>query len=256
MNILQRIVESTKLRVEKDKKLGLPEIMLPARPPFSLEKALGGGEMSFICEVKKASPSKGVIAQDFPYVDIARQYEAAGASAISVLTEPEFFLGSDQYLSEIRRAVETPLLRKDFVIDSFQIEQASRLGADGVLLICAILSPNQLSEYIRCADSFGLTALVEVHDEQQLSTALLAGARVIGVNNRDLRTFTVDPGNSIRLRRLAPKDVLFISESGIQTPQDVENLRSHGIDGVLVGETLMRAADKKIALDNLRGGGA
>ena len=255
MTILDTIAASARLRVERDKLAGLPPQSAKCLPPFAFEQALRRPGVSFICEVKKASPSKGVIAEHFPYLDIAREYARAGADAISVLTEPEFFLGADRYLAEIREAVGVPLLRKDFVVDGFQIEQAARLGADAVLLICAILSPALLAEYIKLADSLGLSSLVEAHDAAELQTALEAGARVVGVNNRDLRTFDVDTANSARLRALAPKGVVFVSESGIHTAEDVAALRGHGVDAVLVGEALMRAADKKAALDNLRGTG-
>lgn len=253
MNILDRIVASTRERVEKDKAVGMPSESAAKRPPFLFEKSLRKPDIAFICEVKRASPSRGIIADDFPYLDIARDYELAGASAISVLTEPEFFKGSDSYLTEIRKVVDIPLLRKDFIIDKFQIEQSARFGADAVLLICAILRPEELAEYIAYADGFGLSCLVEVHDEDELKVALSAGARVIGVNNRDLKTFNVDTGNSIKLRKVTPKNVIFVSESGIRTADDVEDLRKHGVDAVLVGEVLMRSADKKAAISALRG---
>ena len=254
MNILDKIVASTRERVERDKKVGLPcrdGVSSPA--PFRFEEALRQPGVHFICEVKKASPSKGVIAKDFPYLDIAREYEKAGAAAISVLTEPDFFQGSDRYLTEIREVVDTPLLRKDFILDPFQIEQAVCLGADAILLICAVLSQAQMSEYIRRADELGLSCLVEAHDENELKTALRAGARIVGVNNRNLKTFEVDIGNSIRLRQLAPRDVIFVSESGIRTAEDMKMLHGHGIDVALIGETLMRSPDKKAALVELRG---
>lgn len=253
MNILDKIVSATRERVARDKASGLPTQSGASRTPFLFEDRLRAAGMSFICEVKKASPSKGVIAEDFPYLEIAQQYEIAGAAAISVLTEPEFFLGRDRYLSEIRSVVDIPLLRKDFIVDAFQIEQSSRLGADAILLICAILSPSQLREYITAADNLGLSCLVEAHDESELESALSAGARIVGVNNRDLKTFTVDTQNSIRLRKRVPEGVVFVSESGIQTAADVELLRNGGVNAVLVGETLMRAADKRAALDELRG---
>ena len=205
----------------------------------------------FICEIKKASPSRGVITEDFPYIDIAREYEQAGAVAISVLTEPEYFHGNDRYLAEIRAVVNTPVLRKDFVVDQFQIEQAVCLGADAVLLICAILSPSELSEYIKAADRLGLSCLVEAHDEGEVKSALRAGARVVGVNNRDLNTFAVDTGNSIRLRKLVPPDVVFVSESGVNTARDVGLLRENDINVVLIGEKLMRSPDKKAVLFEL-----
>jgi indole-3-glycerol phosphate synthase len=240
--------------VERDKKAGLPQQSAKIRTPFLFERQLRREGISLICEVKKASPSKGVIAEEFSYLDIAREYEEAGADAVSVLTEPDFFQGSDRYLSEIRDVVNIPLLRKDFIIDPFQIEQSACLGADAVLLICAVLTPAQVAEYIGAADRLGLSCLVEAHDEEELKTALRAGARMVGVNNRDLKTFEVDTGNSVRLRRLAPKDVVFVSESGIRAAGDVELLRQHGIDAVLVGEALMRSPDKKAALAALRGG--
>lgn len=252
MNILDRIVASTRERVDKDKKAGLSSEIAKRGEPLRFERSLRRTEMSFICEVKKASPSKGVIAEDFPYMDIAREYEDAGAAAISVLTEPEFFQGSDRYLTKIREIVNIPLLRKDFIIDPFQIEQSALLGADAILLICAILTPAQLAAYIQRADSFGLSCLVEAHDEAELYMALDAGARVVGVNNRDLRSFKVDTGNSVRLRKLAPSDVIFVSESGIGTSEDVRLLIQNGVDAVLIGETLMRSPDKKAALNVLR----
>ena len=255
MSILDVLVASTKQRVAHDKALipvfpgGAPRIL----EPFAFEKALRKEDMAFICEVKKASPSKGIIDPVFPYVEIAREYESAGATAISVLTEPDYFLGQDAYLREIRDAVGIPLLRKDFIIDPYQIEQSYYLGADAILLIAAILSPAQLRQYLRLATDFGLSCLVEVHDETELQVALDAGAKIIGVNNRDLKTFTVDLQNSIRLRHFAPEDVIFIAESGIQTPADITILRENGVNGVLIGETLMRAADKKATLNALRG---
>lgn len=254
MNILDKIIASTRKRVEREKAAPqLPSGTGKARIPFLFEKSLRTADMSFICEVKKASPSKGVIAEDFPYLGIAREYEDAGAAAISVLTEPNFFKGSNRHLAEIREAVSIPLLRKDFIIDAFQIEQAACLGADAILLICAILTKEQLAGYIKIADKLGLSCLVEAHDEQELQAALNAGARIIGVNNRDLKTFEVDVANSISLRKLAPRDVIFVSESGIKTAGDVALLRQNGVTAVLVGETLMRAADKKAALSALRG---
>jgi len=256
VSILDRIVAAARERARRDKKAGRRARSGQPREPFLFEQALRRSGMSFICEVKKASPSRGVIAEDFPYRDIAREYEAAGAAAVSVLTEPDYFLGRDRHLAEIRASVNIPLLRKDFIIDRFQIEQSSDLGADAILLICAILTPGQLAEYIETADDLGLSCLAEAHDEEELKTALNAGARIIGVNNRSLKTFEVDTANSIRLRRHVANDVIFVSESGIRTAEDVELLRQNGVDAVLVGETLMRAHDKKAALDMLRGGAA
>ena len=253
MSILDEIAAVTKKRVTQEKKTGLPPRKITARPKFVFEQALRNPVMSFICEIKKASPSKGIIAEDFPYREIALDYVRAGADAISILTEPKYFMGSSSYLSEIRDAVDIPLLRKDFIVDAFQIEQSSCLGADAILLICAILSPSQLAEYLKAADAQGLSCLVEVHDEKEIDMALKAEARIIGVNNRDLKTFEVDTGNSVRLRKLVPKDILFISESGIRSAADIKHLRQNDVDAVLVGETLMRSQDKAAALSALRG---
>lgn len=221
-------------------------------PDFAFEKALSGPDLAFICEVKKASPSKGLIAPEFPYVQIAKDYEAAGADAISVLTEPKWFLGSKEYLNEIAAAVSVPCLRKDFTVDEYMIWSARARGASAVLLICAILDDARLRAFRELADELGLSALVEAHDEREVERALNAGARVVGVNNRDLRDFTVDTGNSARLRSLIPDDVLYVSESGVKTAEDVAQLRAMGADAVLIGETLMRAADKTSKLAELR----
>ncbi|WP_418969071.1 indole-3-glycerol phosphate synthase TrpC [Alloscardovia omnicolens] len=222
------------------------------RGDFAFEKALARPGISFICECKKASPSKGLIAPDFDYLSIARDYEAAGADCISVLTEPKWFLGSDQYLREITAAVSTPCIRKDFTVDDYMIYEAHLLGASAVLLICAILSEQQIRDYIAVCDQLGLTALVEAHDEAEVQMALRAGARVIGVNNRNLKDFSVDTSNSARLRELIPSDVLFVSESGVSGPEDVSALRDLGVDAVLVGESLMRADNKQAKLAELR----
>ncbi|MCL1806593.1 MAG: indole-3-glycerol phosphate synthase TrpC [Oscillospiraceae bacterium] len=253
MSILDQIVASTRKRVARDKDKGGVFTPPPNAAPFRFEKALRQPGFHFICEVKKASPSKGVIAEDFPYLDIARDYEEAGAAAISVLTEPDYFQGSDRYLSEIREVVGLPLLRKEFIIDPFQIAQSASLGADAILLICAVLTQQQLADYIKEADKFGLSCLVEAHDEKEVQQALTAGARVVGVNNRDLKTFSVDMNNSVRLRKLVPDDVVFVSESGIHTAGDVALLRQNGVNAALIGETLMRAPDKKAALNELCG---
>lgn len=257
--ILEEIAARTVQRVAEEKAaVPLSEMKkraeaMDANTGFPFRKALSGDEISFICEVKRASPSKGMIAPDFPYLDIARDYERAGASAISCLTEPFWFKGRDEYLAEISNAVTIPVLRKDFTVDEYMIYQAKTLGASAVLLICAILSKEQLSEYLGIAHSLGLSALVEAHDEDEVRTALSVGAGIIGVNNRDLRTFTVDINNSARLRKLVPPENLFVSESGIKTAADIEALRSNGTNAVLIGETLMRSPDKKAALDELRG---
>lgn len=257
MNILDTIVASTRKRVERDKQVcplqALPMGQTPARPAHLFETSLRTREMAFICEIKKASPSKGVIAPHFPYLQLARQYEQAGAQAISVLTEPEFFQGSDQYLSEIRKAVSLPLLRKDFIIDPYQIYQAKSLGADAVLLICSLLDKAALTQYLALAHSLGLSCLVEAHNPQEVTAAVQAGAKIIGVNNRNLKDFTVDHGNSTRLRGLVPSNILFVSESGIQTRQDILHLEKNGINAVLIGEALMRAPSIPQALHNLKG---
>jgi indole-3-glycerol phosphate synthase len=254
--ILNKIAEKTRERVENLKKAKpFAEIKtlaesLPKNNAFAFEKAISAPELSFICEVKKASPSKGVIAEDFPYIDIAREYEEAGAAAISVLTEPDFFLGSDLYLTDILKAVTLPLLRKDFTIDPYQIYEAKIMGASAVLLICALLDTKTLAEYIEIADSLGLSVITETHDENEVKSALEAKARIIGVNNRDLKTFDVDIETSVRLRKLVPDNVLFVAESGIKTREDI--LRLNGIDAVLIGEILMRSKDKKAEIEKLR----
>lgn len=220
---------------------------------FAFEKALSGRDFSFICEVKKASPSKGVIAADFPYLAIAADYERAGAAAISVLTEPEFFQGDDRYLTEIKETVRIPVLRKDFTVDAYQLYEAKCLGADAALLICALLPTETLRRYIAIADELGLSCLVEAHDAAEVESALAAGGRVVGVNNRNLRDFSVDMENSLRLRPLVPPAVRFVSESGIAAPEDIARLRAAGVDAALVGETLMRSPDKLGALAALYG---
>lgn len=259
-NILEQLAEYAAYRTEQAKKrLPFAEIekqtLLMEKGDFPFEKALKKPGISFICECKKASPSKGLIAPEFPYLEIAKQYEAAGADAISVLTEPKWFLGSDTYLKEIAAAVSIPCLRKDFTVDAYMIYETKLLGASAVLLICSILSEGQISEYLAICDSLGLSALVEAHDEAEVDRALQAGARVIGVNNRNLKDFTVDTGNSRRLRERIPRDVIFVSESGVSGPEDVEKLAEIGVDAVLVGEALMRAENKKQMLSNLREAG-
>ena len=220
---------------------------------FAFENAMKKPGVSFICECKKASPSKGIIAPDFPYLEIAKEYEAAGADGISVLTEPKWFLGSDRYLKEIALSVSLPCLRKDFTVDAYMIYEAKLLGASAVLLICSLLGEEPLREYIGLCDELGLSALVEAHDGEEVGMALRAGARMIGVNNRNLRDFSVDTDLSRRLRALIPSDVVFVSESGVRTAEDIRKLRETGADAVLVGETLMRAPDKAAKLAQLRG---
>ena len=225
---------------------------LPKRPG-RFEAALSREGISFICECKKASPSKGLIALDFPYLHIAREYEAAGADAISVLTEPKWFLGSDEYLREIAEEVSLPCLRKDFTVDPYMIYEAKLLGASAVLLIVSLLDEVRIREYLDICGSLGLAALTEAHDEGEIETALRAGVGIIGVNNRNLKDFTVDSENSRRLRKMVPADKLFVSESGVRTAADVAAARAAGADAVLVGETLMRAADIRGKLAELRG---
>ena len=257
--ILDTIAASAKERVAVAKEaLPLAEQIARARESdcntgFPFEQALAKKRMSFICEVKKASPSKGLIAPEFPYVQIAKEYEAAGADAISVLTESAYFQGKNEYLTKIRQTVQIPLLRKDFTVDEYMIYEAKNIGADAALLICAILSPMQLSEYAGIARELGLSALVEAHDEREVKMALAADARIVGVNNRNLKDFTVDINNSVRLREMVPENILFVSESGMKTRQDIERLEQNGTNAVLIGETLMRSADKKAALQELRG---
>lgn len=220
---------------------------------FPFRKALAVSGVSYICEVKKASPSKGLIAPDFPYLDIAKEYEAAGASAISCLTEPKWFLGRDEYVKEISAAVSIPVLRKDFTIDEYMVYEAKVLGASAILLICALLDEDTLRSWRELAESLGMDALVEAHDEEEVQTALRSGARIIGVNNRNLKDFTVDVNNSTRYRKMVQPPILFVSESGIQTRSDIEVLERNGTDAVLIGETFMRSPDKKAMLDSLKG---
>lgn len=257
--ILDKIVEKTKLRVEA-LKAGKPleavkkeAFAAPGSSPFAFENALKTADIAFICEVKKASPSKGIISEHFPYLEVAREYECAGASAVSVLTEPDFFLGSDSYLKEIKQTIKLPVLRKDFTIDPYQIYEAKVIGADAILLICAVLDTDTMREYIRLADSLGLSSLVEAHDEEELHCALEAGARVVGVNNRNLKTFEVDINTSARLRKLVPADRIFVSESGIKTPEDIAVLKHNGTNAVLIGETLMKSGNITEELARLRG---
>lgn len=263
--ILEEIAEKTRERIGQQKRI-LPLGQLKERlfdadnynencRPFPFEEALKKPGLSLVCEVKKASPSKGIIAQDFPYLQIAKEYEAAGADAISVLTEPYYFLGENRYLEEIAKAVSLPVLRKDFIVDEYMIYEAKLLGASAVLLICALLQEEELLKYQQTAHSLGLSALVEAHTEEEVETALKCHARIIGVNNRNLKDFTVDTENSVRLRKLVPKEVLFLSESGIRTPEDMEKLRRAEADGVLIGEAMMRSGRKQEFLKTLQGSG-
>ena len=257
--ILDELAQLAAKRVEENKrKVSLEKIREQALKiarqetfTFPFEQQMKKEEISFICEVKKASPSKGVIAEDFPYVEIAKEYEKAGASCISVLTEPYRFLGSDNYLKEINEAVGIPTLRKDFTVDEYMIYEAKLLGASCILLICTLLDTGTIARYIKICDELGLSALVEAHDAKEIESALCAGARMIGVNNRNLKDFTVDIGNSIRLRKLVPENVIFIAESGMKTAEDIRELKEAGVNGVLIGETFMRCKDKKAMLEGL-----
>lgn len=258
MTILEKLAEYAKIRTESAKKvISYDEIKSKALSMavggFEFEKALKKPDISFICECKKASPSKGVIAEDFPYMQIAKDYEKAGADCISVLTEPKWFLGSNDYLREIADTVSIPCIRKDFTVDDYMIYEAKMLGAKAVLLICSILTPEQIKAYIKVCDTLGISALVETHDENEVKTAVESGARIVGVNNRNLSDFSVDTDNSRRLRELVPPDVCFVSESGVQSAEDIARLREIGADAVLIGETLMRAEDKSAKLRELKG---
>lgn len=258
MTILEQLTDYARERTERAKrKRSLEELRYQAfllpNQNFAFESAIRKPELSFICECKKASPSKGIIVQDFPYLQIAKEYESAGADCISVLTETKWFLGSDEYLKKIASTVSVPCLRKDFTVDEYMIYEARVLGASAVLLICSILSEGQISEYISICDEMGISALVEAHDEREVTMALQAGARLIGINNRNLRDFTVNTDNIFKFREMIPKEVLFVSESGIRSAQDVERLRKIGADAVLIGETLMRAENKAAKLAELRG---
>lgn len=257
MTILDTIAENARERVKlakesvptrtiMEKALSLP------KGDFAFEKALAKEGLSFICECKKASPSKGLIAEDYPYEEIARAYEAAGADCISVLTEPKWFLGSLEHLKTVTSNVGIPCIRKDFTVDEYMIYEAKVCGASAVLLICSILPPNVVEKYIGICDELGISALVETHDEEEVKAAVSVGARIIGVNNRNLKDFSVDTGNSRRLRELVPAGTIFVSESGVKTAEDVKGLREMGADAVLVGETLMRADDKKAKLAELK----
>ena len=256
--ILDKLVEATKKRIEKEKMIISPEevkekaLSMP-KGNFEFEKALRGNDISFICEIKKASPSKGIIAENFPYKDIAVEYEKAGASCISVLTEPDYFKGNIEYLGEIRKCVNIPLLRKDFIIDEYMIYDAKVHCANAVLLICSILDKETIARWIELCGRLGISVLVEAHNEDEINMAIEAKARIIGVNNRNLKDFTVDINNSVRLRKLVPKDILFVAESGISTNEDIKELRRAGVDGVLIGETFMKSESKAEMLKELKG---
>ena len=258
MTILDKLAEHARERVAEAEKIHpLDEIKAKAlalpKGEFEFEKALRKDDIAFICECKKASPSKGIIAEDFPYLEIAQEYEKAGADCISVLTEPKWFLGSSDYLREIAEKVSIPCIRKDFTVDSYMIYEAKILGAKAVLLICSNLTEAQIKEYIAICDELGMSALVEAHDEKEVAVAVRCGARLIGVNNRNLKDFTVDTSNSRRMRELVPDDIIFVSESGVKNAEDIALLRKSGTNAVLIGETLMKAEDKTEKLKELKG---
>jgi len=254
--ILGKIAESTIARVTKAKEVLPPEQIMNIFLPRTTRtgtfiNSIASPGLSFICEVKKASPSKGLISQDFPYMEIAKDYEEGGAAAISVLTEPQFFLGSDLYLREISASVNIPTLRKDFIIDPYQIYEAKLWGAKAILLICALLDPQTLSDFILIADQLDLDCLVEIHNEQEAQEAIEVGSGIIGINNRDLTTFKVDKGLTARLKKLIPEGIVTVAESGITTANDIKELKDIGIDAVLIGESLMRSTDRKSFLKEL-----
>ena len=260
--ILDDIIAKQKTRIENEKKekkeknietLKQEVLPLPSSKNFFFENSLKSKDFAFICEIKKASPSKGVIVEDFPYMDIAQEYEKAGASAISVLTEPNFFKGNDKYLKDVADIVNIPVLRKDFIIDEYQIYQAKLIGADAVLLICAVLDESTLKNFINIATSLKLSCLVETHNEEEIKKALNCNAKIIGINNRDLKTFTVDINTSLKLRKFIPENKILISESGIKTAQDIKMLKDVGFNGALIGESMMLSKDKKQFLSELRG---
>ncbi len=258
MTILDKLADHARERVAAAKAIKSLEAVKAqalslSKGEFEFEKALKKNDISFICECKKASPSKGIIAEEFDYLTIAQEYEKAGADCISVLTEPKWFLGSDEYLEQIANTVKIPCIRKDFTIDEYMIYEAKILGAKAVLLICAILSESQIRDYIKICDDLGISALVEAHDQAEVEQAIRAGARIIGVNNRNLKDFSVDTGNSRKLCKMIPEDIIFVSESGISGAEDIQALREAKVDAVLIGETLMRAEDKLAKLNQLKG---
>lgn len=263
MNILDKICETTKERIEKEKqKISLIEVRKNAErikniekeKYFNFEKAIGKKEkINFICEIKKASPSKGIIAEDFDYIEIAKDYQKAGADAISCLTEPHYFLGADEYLKAVKETVNIPVLRKDFIIDEYMIYKSKNIKADAILLIAAVLDKYKLKDYFDIANDLGLSSLFEIHNEEELEKILNLNPRIIGVNNRDLKTFEVDINNSIRLRKLIPNNIIFVSESGIKCREDIKTLEENKTSAVLIGESLMTKKDKEKEIKKLRG---
>ncbi len=256
--ILDDIIAKQKERIKKEKeeksfdviKREAEEIALLEN--FVFEDSLKNKDFAFICEIKKASPSKGVIVENFPYIDIAKEYEKAGASAISVLTEPNFFKGNDKYLQEVARTVKIPVLRKDFIIDEYQIYQAKLIGAAAVLLICGVLEEKTLKSFLNTAKSLKLSCLVETHSQDEIKKALNVGAEIVGINNRDLKTFTVDINTSLKLRKYVPEDKIIISESGIKTAEDIKVLKQAGFNAALIGESMMRSKNKRQFISQLK----
>ncbi len=256
--ILDKIVASTRQTVAKDQAaVSAPELLrqIESLPPtLDFHAALAAGDrVQLIAEVKKASPSAGIIRDDFEPVQIARIYQASGAACISVLTDEPFFLGHLSYLAAIRQAVQIPLLRKDFIVDSYQLLQARAAGADCVLLIAECLSAAELKRLHDEAIGLGLQTLIELYDAENLPAVLDTGTRLVGVNNRDLRTFAVDLDHTLRLRQQIPADRLVVGESGIRTAEDVSRLQAGGVKAILVGESLMRQSDIAQAVKQLIG---
>lgn len=248
--ILDDLVAATKQRlVEEKKQVPLIELkqqaqQIPNRDSQTIINKFLEPKLHFIGEIKKSSPSKGTIVDDFPYMKIAQEYQDAKIDAISILTEPTYFQGKLAYLKEISKTSNVPLLRKDFTIDPYMIYQAKVAGASLILLIVAILDDEELISYLKLSQKLGLAALVEVHNENELQRALKANAKIIGVNNRNLKDFTVDINNSLKLRPLVPKQIPFITESGIKTSADIKKLKRAQVNGVLIGETFMKAPDR------------
>lgn len=255
--ILQKIVDRKREEIARLKKEG---IVLPGEfseaaidSPRGFRRALMEYEgVSVIAEVKKASPSKGVISPDFDPAAIARNYQKNGAQAVSVLTDVDFFQGSLNDLMQVRSTINLPVLRKDFIIDPLQIEEASLHGADAILLIAAILTTSQIAEYRLQARALGMDSMVEVHDEEDLHKALDAQPDLIGINNRNLNDFSVDIGTTFRLQKMIPDDIPVVSESGLKTSEDLASLRQHRICAALIGESLMRAGHQSGFLGSLR----
>ena len=258
MNILDKLADLSRERAKREQET------VSAEELREQAKALGKGNgeaflsalkkpgISFICEIKKASPSKGLISPDFPYLKIAEAYEQAGADCISCLTEPEYFLGSDDIFREVREKVNLPMLRKDFTVCEYQLDQARVMGANAALLIVSLMDERTLAAYLEHCEELGIAALVETHDEEEIRTAVSAGAKIIGVNNRNLKDFSGDFGNAARLRDRIPPECIYVAESGVRTPEDVQRLRQIGADAALIGETLMRAEDPAETLKSLR----